>query len=54
MPTRDGSADAIETPKASFIPAQGKRPGFIAVKTASSAEGATHPSLASRAAALTR
>jgi hypothetical protein len=54
MQTRGRSADAVETPKASFIPAQGKRPGFIALKTVSSAEGATHLSSASRATASNR
>jgi hypothetical protein len=41
---RCSSGYAFETPKASFMPAQGIRPGFIAPSTISSAEGATHPS----------
>ena len=41
---RCSSGDATETPKASLIPAQGIRPGFIAPSTISSPEGATHPS----------
>jgi hypothetical protein len=41
---RCSSGDATETPKASFIPAQGNRPGFIAPSTISSPEGAIHPS----------
>jgi len=32
----------LETPTASFIPAQGTRPGFMAPKALWSAEGATH------------
>jgi hypothetical protein len=54
MQTRGHSADAVGTPKASFIPAQGKRPGFIALKAVSGAEGTTHLPSASRATASNR
>ena len=37
-----GDGALTETPKVSFIPAQGTRPGFMAPKTLWSAEGATH------------